>query len=71
MKGYKTLGYAASTLIAVLTLPEIQAVIQEYPVASVIVNSFIIGILRLVTATPLFNKQPREKKNVTKKIYTK
>lgn len=56
MKGYKTIGYAATTLIAVISVPEVQEWIKDYPTAAVAINSVLIGILRIISTTPIFNK---------------
>lgn len=57
MKGYRTVGYIATTLIAVISVPEVQNLIAEYPVTATIINGVVIGILRVISTTPIFNKE--------------
>jgi hypothetical protein len=57
MKGYKTIGYVAATILAVLTVPEIQAIIAEHPAIATIINGVVIGLLRFVTTTPIFKDE--------------
>lgn len=59
MKGFKTIGYVATTMLAILTLPEVQDLVSEYPRASVVINGGIIVILRVLSTTPIFNKEKR------------
>ena len=53
MKFSKTISYAALSILAVLSVPEIQALIAQYPVVATIVNGVIVGALRWATTTPL------------------
>lgn len=56
IKGYKTIGYAIATLLAVLTLPEVQEWIADHPTYAVLSNSAVIAILRYFSTTTIFTK---------------
>jgi len=51
--GYKTISWVAGVLVAVSTSPEMQSLIQEYPVAAFWINNIIVVILRYYTVAPL------------------
>lgn len=53
LKGWKTFTYASGLILAVLSLPEFQTLISNYPQASVIVNGVVIMLLRAITSTPI------------------
>lgn len=58
-KGWKTITYIAASILAVLSVPQIQELIAQYPEAAVIVNGVVIGTLRWVTTTGIFNTTPK------------
>lgn len=53
LKGWKTFTYASGLILAVLSLPEFQTLIANYPQAAVIVNGVVIMLLRAITSTPI------------------
>lgn len=55
-KGYKTIGYVAASVLAVLTVPQIQELISQYPDIAAIINGTVIVILRWITTSAIFNK---------------
>lgn len=54
MKGFKTIGYVAVSILAVLGVPEIQALVVAHPSVAVVVNGVIVGLLRFITTSPIF-----------------
>ncbi|MFO0389629.1 MAG: hypothetical protein ACK502_07940 [Alphaproteobacteria bacterium] len=61
--GYKTISWVAGVLVAVTTSPEMQALIQEYPVAAFWINNIIVVILRYYTVAPLpWSKAAKQQK---------
>lgn len=58
--GYKTISFAAGIMVAVLSSPELQALIAQYPAQAFWINNIGMIILRHFTTTPLpwLNKQP-------------
>lgn len=54
MKGFKTVGYVAATILGVLTVPQVQELISHYPVMATFINGTIIVALRWVTSSPIF-----------------
>lgn len=61
-KGYKTIGYVAASVLAVLTVPQIQELISQYPEAAAIINGTVIVILRWITTSAIFSKAEPETK---------
>lgn len=55
-KGFKTIGYVAASILAVLTVPQIQELIAHYPQAAAVINGVVILGLRWITTTAIFNK---------------
>lgn len=51
--GYKTIAFAAGVMVAVVSSPEMQSLIQQYPVESFWINNVGIIILRHFTTAPL------------------
>lgn len=51
--GYKTISFAAGVMVAVVSSPELQALIQQYPVEAFWINNIGMIILRHFTSTPL------------------
>lgn len=51
--GYKTITWISGVLLAVTTSPEMQALIQEHPVAAFWINNVVLAILRWYTVSPL------------------
>lgn len=62
MKGWKTVVYAGGILLAVLTVPQVQEFIGNYPTAAVFVNSVLVVALRFITTTPIFDAGPQPPK---------
>ena len=56
MRGFKTIGWVAATVLGVLAIPQVQELISAYPQTAVIVNGVVVAALRWVTTTPIFNK---------------
>lgn len=54
LSGWKTITYAASIVLAVLMVPEVQTLIASYPTAATIINGGIIVALRFVTTSGVF-----------------
>lgn len=51
--GYKTISFAAGIMVAVISSPELQALIQQYPVEAFWINNIGMIILRHFTSEPL------------------
>lgn len=56
MKGWKTITYVAASILAVLSVPQIQELIAQHPELAIIVNGVVVAGLRWVTTTTIFNK---------------
>jgi hypothetical protein len=56
MKGFKTIGYVAATILGVLAVPQVQELIAQYPVTATFINGTVVLGLRWVTTSPIFNK---------------
>lgn len=54
MKGFRTFFIAASLLVVVYGLPEVQQFISKYPTEYTSVIAALMIILRTITTTPMF-----------------
>lgn len=67
-QGYKTFSWIAGVLVGVTTIPEIQALIAQNPVAAFWINNVALAALRWFTVRPV---PLREKLSEKKEQYYK
>jgi hypothetical protein len=56
-KGFKTISVAATFLLTVLSSPDVQNIIAQYPKGFASAIAVITVLLRLLTTTPAFSNQ--------------
>lgn len=63
MQGYRSIGFWAAFLLSVLTLPDVQQLISNYPKSFSTALAILGVLLRTLTTTPIGQKpQPGDPK---------